>query len=241
MTGKKIDRSHTIANIVVQDNILVQACYQMSPNEKRLLLLGISKLNPLDMPAIVTGGKAEITVSTEEWQSIFPDDNPYRTLRRAADRLLGRNWKSEDPKTNGRYIRVNWFDMCEYDRNKGTVRLVFCTLTSVFLQGMVDEFTKFRLADIGRLVSFNQIRLYEMLCQYRSTGFMRVDLDDLKIRLGLEKAYPQWAAFARRVITPSIQAINESTDLNVTWEVVKSGRKVTSIEFSFPPTKEILV
>jgi len=227
----KIDNAHTIANIIVQDNILIQSCYQMSINEKRLLLLGISKLNPMDMPAIVAGGNVEISVSIEEWQSVFPDDNPYRTLRAAADRLLGRHWRSDDERIKGRYMKVNWFDMCVYDRDRGTVRLVFCRFTSIYLQGMLDEFTKFNIEDIGRLVSFNQIRLYEMLSQFRSTGFMCITLEELKKRLGLEDAYPRWVDFNRSVISVSITAINKNTDLNVSYKVTKTGRKVTGLKF----------
>lgn len=233
MVRTNIDRCSTIANIVVQDNVLIQACYQMSINEKRLLLLGISKLNPLELPDMIKGGEIEISVSIEEWQSVFPDDNPYRTLRIAADRLLARNWRTDDPKIKGRYMKVNWFDLCIYDRNKGCVRLMFCRLTSLYLQGMVDEFTKFNIADIGRLASFNQIRLYEMLCQYRTTGYVCVGLETLKDRLGLAKAYPRWVDFDRCVIASSIKAINKNTSLNVTYLTCKEGRKITRLEFSF--------
>jgi len=235
----KIDGKHVIDNIVVQDNVLVQSCYQMSVNEKKLLALGMSKLNPMELPAMIAGGEVVIEVSVEEWVAAFGDKNPYASMRDAADRLLGRNWRTDDPKIKGPYTKVNWFDSCYYDRARGVVRLLFCRHTSLFLQGMVDEFTKYRIGDIAQLGSFNQIRLYEMLCQFSETGFLTIGLDELKTRLCLERSYPRWVDFDRHVIKPSLAAINKSAGLGVTYKTVKTQRKVTRVEFFFPPVKRV--
>ena len=47
------------------------------------------------------------------------------------------------------------------------------------------------------------------------------------------KKYPLFADFKKRVIDTAIDQINEYSPLNVTYEQKKTGRKVTSVIFSF--------
>ena len=65
-----------------QDNQLIEACYSMTLNEKRLLLFGISKINPSTFPDVNKPFKFEMTA--QEWKEQFGDDNPWRALQRSA-------------------------------------------------------------------------------------------------------------------------------------------------------------
>ena len=63
-----------------QDNQLIEACYSMTLNEKRLLLFGISKINPSTFPDVNKPFKFEMTA--QEWKEQFGDDNPWLMLKK---------------------------------------------------------------------------------------------------------------------------------------------------------------
>lgn len=46
-----------------------------------------------------------------------------------------------------------------------------------------------------------------------------------------EKEYEAFDNFRRRVFLPAHREINQKTDLSYHWRPIKTGRKVTSIEF----------
>lgn len=217
---------------VTQDNGLIKAAYSMTTLEKRLLLVSMSKLNPVNP---VRRGKppvGRIKITAEDWANAFPNDpNPYRSLARSADNIMARHWRADH--CGGVYVKHNWLACCSYDPRGGGVELNFTEATSLRLHGLSASFTTLQLHQIGQLVSFNQIRLYEHLCQFRSTGYLTIKLEELKRALGLEDRYTRWADFRKAVIAPSVKAINKETDLLVTYKPYKLKRNVAGIEFTF--------
>ena len=93
-----------------QDNQLIEACYSMTLNEKRLLLFAMSKVNPSTFPDASKPFSFEMTA--KEWAQQFGDDNPWRSLKRTADKLLGR-YLTLHPKA-GHIQKISWFDSVDY-------------------------------------------------------------------------------------------------------------------------------
>ena len=218
---------------VTQDNELIRAAYTLTPLEKRLLLVGMSKLNPT-VP--VERGRPPVdrlTITADDWRQAFPDDpKPYRSLRAACDGLLSRQWRV-DHEGEGVYTKYNWLSRCSYNKSKGVVEMVFTHDTSLRLHGMFQNFTTLQLHQIGQLKSFNQIRLYELLCQFRPTGFLTITLAELREILGLGDKHSRWSYFKRDVLDPSVKAITKETDLTVTYKPIKEVRKIVGVEFVF--------
>jgi plasmid replication initiation protein len=81
-------------------------------------------------------------------------------------------------------------------------------------------------------------RIYEMLSQFRSTGIWRVSVQELKERLKLydpktgEEQYGMWSAFEKYVIKVAQQEIGEYTDITFEYNLKKTGKKITDIEFT---------
>ena len=77
------------------------------------------------------------------------------------------------------------------------------------------------------------IRVYELLKQYGKIGKRNFDLVELKRILALEEnQYARIYDFERFVLKPSIEEINKYTDLNVSYEKIKKGRKVVGIKYT---------
>jgi plasmid replication initiation protein len=77
------------------------------------------------------------------------------------------------------------------------------------------------------------IRIYELLSQYRSIGKREISIESLRGMLELGKRYPLSADLKRWVIDTAVGQINEHSPLNVSYEQIKTGRKVTHIQFTF--------
>lgn len=217
-----------------QENALVQASYKMSLNEKRLLVLGMSKLNPRELKKIESSNTPEIVVTADEWLEVFPDDlKPYRSISQAGTSLLSRQWVRHGVD---RRRRGNWFSICDYDDKLGEIRLKFTHESSFWLYDFNDRFISTRVAEIGKLTSFNQIRMHELFMQFSpacgGSGFMSVEVEDLRRALQLEDSYPVWTDFKRRVLVPCMKAINQETDMIVELtKTVKRKRNVHSLQF----------
>lgn len=75
--------------------------------------------------------------------------------------------------------------------------------------------------------------LYELLADHvsREEGELRIALVDLKRYLGLKGRYSAFPMFKERVLTPSLESINSSTDIQVNCKTWKTGRGVGGLIF----------
>lgn len=203
----------------------------MSLDEKRLLMLGISKINPL------TSGKEpiEFDVVASEWTTYYKGNlrHAYQRMQEAATALMGRQVEIREPtKTGSKLIKMQWVDKCEYQEGEGRVSIKFGSSIAAQLIGLTRQFTKTDLLNVGELSSVHSIRIYEMLSQFRDTGWRIMELEKLKEALSLHNCYPDFTDFKKRVIAPSVKDINEKTDLMIyDTEVIKTGKRVTSLKF----------
>lgn len=229
---------------ITQDNLLVNAAYEMTLQEKRVLNLGISKIDPTSPPNKSEPYKFSISIS--EWADYFPGNprNAYREMREACDRLMTRQVvirkdtstvKAEQRPEKD--VKMQWVDNCEYQPGEGRLTIQFGYRVSLYLSGMFDNFTKYNLRNSGRLNTFYAIRIYEMLCQFRKEQrktYARVQpVDELRTILKLDNAYKKFYDLKKWVIEPSINQINNKTDINVYLETRKTGRSVTGVVFKF--------
>ena len=212
-----------------QDNQLIESCYTMTLNEKRLLMLGISKVDPTAFPD--STDTLEFDVTQEEWSHYYPSDNAYRELKRAAKLLRGRFIRLH-PKS-GIEHEINWVDGIKYYHEKGRVNLRFGRSIQIRLSGMLEQFTKVDLLQINRLNSLYSIRLYETLSQFRSTGFRKINIEDFRFMMATGEAYTKLYELKRNVLFPSLKEVNQKTDLQVDYEDIKKGRKVIGFKFFF--------
>jgi plasmid replication initiation protein len=212
-----------------QDNQLIEACYTLSLNEKRILLLGIGRIDSRDWPAL--DRPLRLSITAEEWSQFYPDATPWRAMKRAADTLLTR-YLTLHPKV-GITQKISWFDNVEYHEQEARMTIEFGRMMQVRLMGMIEEFTKIDLLAVNQLKSVYSIRLYELCNQFRSTGFRLIAVDDFRFAMDCVKKYPKIAMLKQRVITPSVSEINEKSDINISVTEVKRGRKITHFEFTF--------
>ena len=227
MDLEKISKSD---QLITQDNELIQSCYRMSMNEKRLLMLGMSKINPMGgYPDPNKPFKFEVTAA--EWESVYKDVNAWQSLKRAADNLLSR-YITLHPSTQI-VEKINWFDRVKYYSTKGMIEVQFTRSVQVRLAGMIEQFTTIDLFSVNKLRSFYSVRLYELLSQFAATGYRIISVDDFRYAMDSVKTNPQTKDLKRRVLIPAIKEINKQSDMDCSVSDVKDGRVITHFKFSF--------
>ena len=214
---------------ITQDNQLIEACYSMTLNEKRVLFLGISSVDPMIFPDSTVPLVCEINV--DQWREYFPSDNPWRDIKDAADRLLTR-YVTLHPRS-GITEKITWFDSVKYMENEGRIVIKFGYSIRIRLSGMLEQFTKIDLLSVNKLKTLHSIRLYELLSQFKKTGYRKISVEDFKFSMNCSNSYARIAELKRRVLEPAMKEINNFSDMKATYREVKLGRKITDFEFFF--------
>ena len=211
---------------VVKHNDLNRAGYRLTLDERRLILSSIARLNPKEtMPDEV---KIYASEFAHQW-----DINPkyaYEQLKEARQNLFDRKITIKGDK-GGRDIR--WIYDAQYVDGEGYIKVSFSPTVKPYLTELKSHFTSYRLTEVKGFKSGHAIRLYELMMQFRETGWMDENLEDLKTIFGVSDNYPSWYEFKRNVIEPAIKEINKISKYSIRYELKKRGRKVTRVIFFF--------
>lgn len=214
---------------VTQDNKLIQACYSLSLNSKKMLALAISKVNPVAIP---DNGDLEVAVTKSDWRKYFGGRNAYRDLKNACDALYASELLIPN-ELGSKYERIRWVQKSVYDSDKEEVQVVFTTDIKVLISDLYTDFTKYNLINISKIRSFHALRLYELIWQFRATGVYHCGVNKLRDILDVRDAYPRYADLKRFVISKALKEISKETNIIVELEEFKAGRKVESLRFHF--------
>nr|WP_151750223.1 MULTISPECIES: replication initiation protein RepM [Acinetobacter] len=214
-------------NHVVKSNQVIEASYQLSAVEQRIVLAAISRI-PKNQP--ITDDEL-YPVSVDELKQLgVHEKTAYRDLKEGINRLYERSINlSIDDKS----IKMRWVQEIQFLDSQSVIGIRFSKPILPFISNLSREFTKYALSDIAGINSGYGIRIYELLVQYRQIGKREISVESLRTMLELGKKYPLFADFKKRVIETAIDQINEYSPLKVTYEQKKTGRKVTHIIFSF--------
>lgn len=112
-------------------------------------------------------------------------------------------------------------------------KIVFDSRILPLLSELKANFTQFLLDDVAGFSSIYSFRFYQMMMQFRSTGYCKISLDDLRYTLALFDKYQATKDLKKRVIDTAINEINEKSPYSVTYELIKQGRKFTHLELRF--------
>ncbi|WP_298065130.1 replication initiation protein RepM [uncultured Acinetobacter sp.] len=227
--------------IVVKDNSLINASYNLGLVEQRLILLAI-------IEARKTGkgidANNHLTVSAESYISQFgvARQTAYQALKDACDDLFERRFSYQEinKKGNIEHIRSRWVSEVRYIDNEALVRLIFSPAVVPLITLLEREFTKYDLDQISQLNSAYAVRLYELLIAWRNMGKTPIiALEDFRLRIGVSNhEYTIMGDFKKRVLEPSITQINTHTDIIAAYEQHKAGRVITGFSFTFTQKKQ---
>ena len=213
---------------VVKGNALIQKSrYSLSLTEQKAILFMISKIKPTDKPF------TEYTFAIKDFCRACNFDEGggfYIRYVRECINTLAKNViviDLGDKKT----LTTHWFSSAIIDGESNTVQVVFDKNITPYLYELHSFYTQYSLEYVLPMKSKYGIRLYEYLRSIQSKGWkQKISLEELRERVDCDK-YPNYKDFRRNVLEPAIEDINAFTDLDVSFEALKTGRKITHIEF----------
>jgi len=218
--------SINIKNWVTKSNILIESTYKLSLQEQRILLIMASKVQPNDETLKTYRFRAKdfIEIVGNKKGTGF-----YSYLKEIVN---GLQTKILTIKEKGRQRNYNWVITSIYEENEGYITLQFHpSLKYLFLE-LKEKFTSYQLENVVRLNSVYSIRIYELLKQYERLRKRELTLEELRHFLAIESTkYKQYGHFKSKVLAVAQKEINNKTDIHFEFVEIKTGRKVTSIEF----------
>ena len=263
-------------DLIVMDNAVINAAYELSVNEQRLILSAIAQI-PKNEPV---DAKRAYCITRDDFVRLgVHPDTVAREIRTASKDLMKKSlfidtevgefefhWLSEvlrydkkaekkikakypNPEDYNKYIQmlraynlIDSFAALRNDDDNVVVRLVFNERIVPFLSELRKNFTQFSIEDVAGFSSSYSMRIYQTMMQFKSTGYRRIKLADLRYMLALGDKYKATKDLKVRVIETAINEINDKSPYVVKYEMIKTGRKFTHIELKFKKkTKEKMI
>ena len=223
--------------LVVKDNALINASYNLETTEQRLIMLAIMRAREMG-ESITTSSKLEIHADSYAQLYGVSLDAAYKALKEAVNNLFNRQFSySQAHKKTGKIglVRSRWVSRIFYVDDLGLLEITFAPDVVPLVTQLERHFTSYQVKQIANLTSKYAIRLYELLIAWRSTGKIPfMPLSEFREKLGVEETeYKAMNHFKARVLDVAIKQINEHTDITVKYEQHKRGRSISGFSFTF--------
>ena len=211
--------------VVMQNNI--SECFKsMSIDEKRLLILS--------SPLARTQGISEkdvIFIKVDDYakECGIKTQSAYVQLETASKSLIKRYFSYVN--TKGKKVLSNWVIDCTYESGGIAIRFPEIVLLMLTEFDKLNPYTKYKKDIVLKLKKDYSFDIYHLAKKYQAIGQFEMSLEHLKQELGLPDSYQDLSNLKKRVIAPSLEEITASTDINLTYENVKSGRSVVGFRF----------
>ncbi len=223
--------------LVVKDNALINASYNLELTEQRLIMLAIINARELGQ-GITADSKLEIHAS--DYAKLFnvSADASYKALKEAVNNLFNRQFSyTAEYKRTGKIgiVRSRWVSRIFYVDDLALLEITFAPDVVPLITRLEEQFTKYEAKQVAHLTSKYATRLYEILISWREVGKTPIfELQQLRKNLGVEDdEYQRMHHFKSRVLETAITQINEHTDIKATYEQHKQGRTITGFSFKF--------
>ena len=221
-------------HIVTQSNKLIEARHvkTLSAREQKIILTMVSMIQPNDKDF------KEYSISIHEFSEMLglKGHAKYEEIKEVALRLQEKTLFIPDEKG---FVTTNWVASQRYIEGEGVIELSFSPYLKPYLLQLKTAFTSYRLSNILSLKSGYTIRLYELMKKWQHLGRWECSVDSLREKMGsTSKAYSLYGNFKNKILLPSVEELNEHTDLFVEYKEIKKGRKVEKIEFSIKHSAE---
>lgn len=237
-TARRSERSSLNKGMVVaQSNQLVESSYSLSLSEQRLLYAAAA-MHDSRKPI---PEKGTVTVTAADYAEVFgiDRDHAYEALDDAARRFYNRSIRLIGKGPKGSIERnVRWVWMCEYRKNEGSVLIGFSPMIAPHLTQLREQFTLLKLDQVGALSSQYAIRIFALCQQYRTIGERHFTVDEFRSTLDLGDKYENINELRRRIIDPSVEEITAKTDMALTYETKRKGRKIVGLHFAIAPAEQ---
>ena len=180
----------------------------------------------------------EHVLTAKEFSEVFNTDidNSYRYLAKAINKLMKTDIKIERPE-NQSIVMINVCSKAEYIKREGYVTIKFTDDIMPYLSQVRKKFVLYNLKEIANFGSLYTTRLYELIQEFKETGYMIKSVDKLREVFAVGNYFKRYNDFKKRTFDHACKEINDHYKMNLGYEELKEKRKVVAIKFVFKKTR----
>lgn len=223
---KELAKKQRNYQIVKSNDIIQKARYDLSISELKALAYIFSKIRPTDKYL------QEYSFSIKEYCLVcgidYKNGGNYRYIKQTIKGIRDKSFWVEDEK--GNECLIGWLQKARINEGNGTITVKLDEDLQKYVIGLFKNFTSYDLLSTLPFTSKFSFRIYELLKSYAFTTQYTFYIDELKRKLAAEH-YKNFNDFKRFVLDIATKEINEYTDLEISWETQKKGRKVIAVIF----------
>lgn len=221
-------------DLVVKDNKLIEAKYNLTTLEQKVLIKAISLIDKND------SNLQMYQFSVTEFADMLDLNsrkNIYTQLKELCKGLVNNKNFAIDTEEGG-FLYFNWVASAEYKPKEAMIEIEFSQKLKPLLLELKERFTSYYIANVMQLKNSYSIRIFELLKQYEKLKTRTIPLEELKLMLGIKKIegqeeekYTQYGHFKSRVLQTAQKELKQKTDIYFDFEEVKENKKVVAITF----------
>ena len=230
---------------VYKNNRLNSADYgKFTHNNYQVFMHLISKLGGVDSEGKYLQHaqlKREHVLYAKEFSEAFGVSmkNSYGYLKNAVDSLMNTNISIQEALNVDESVKINVCSKAKYKKASGCIYIKFTDDIMPYLAQVHERFVLYNLKEIACFKSLYSIRLYEIIQEFKETGYIIKSVDQLREIFAVGNKLTKYGHFKSRTFDQACKEINNHYKINLQYEEIKEGRKVVSIKFTFKKTKII--
>lgn len=235
---------------IVQHNDLIMSVAKMEAVPLKFFELAVACLDTENVPENRT-----VRVSKELLYSFFKvkSKNKHskfkKTLLKVHQEAVFITNELNKESGEYEYRLISPLEITAWNNYSDEVSFKFTESIMPFLIELKSNFTQYLLSDIGKLDSKHAITIYKWLSMnynqyeyYQSNGNRTeeqleslmnptISIRDLRKITDTENSYREMTDFTRRVLNDPVLRITENTTLNVEYQKIKKGGRISDIKF----------
>lgn len=216
--------------VVKSNDIIQKARFDLSIVEQKTIAYIVSMIKPKerDSDALIL----EYDFNIQDYCKIcgidYNNGGNYEYIKSTLKKLRDKSmWVT---LSDGTETVVSWINKPYINKRSGKAKIRLDDDMIPYLFELKERFTQYELYNTLAMKSQYSIRLYEIFKSYSFAKKKIFDLDELKKMLFAQN-YINFKDFRKYVLEIALKEINEFTDITVSYEPVKQGRKVVQVIF----------
>ena len=223
--------------VLKQPNLLTTALYSLNRNQKRIFYLVIQGIKNNEFRKVKSG--YEHVIPYEKYEKTFECENGARDVKKAlknfTDNHLASNsicfevpeYSTEEEVGDCTFFIVNG---ASNNPKNGCSSVVISEDVHDILIDTKVKYTLFLLANVSKLRNIYAMRIYELISQWRRTrNTLTLERKWVTERFCLPPSYNSASNFKYNFLDRLITEINENTDITLTVEEIKKGKRKNAV------------
>ena len=180
----------------------------------------------------------EHVLTAKEFSEVFNTDidNSYKSLHKACKKLMKTSILLEKIELNEIW-EINVCSTAKYNKKEGRITVEFTDRIMPYLSQVKQKFVLYNLKEIANFGSLYTNRLYELIQEFKDTGYMIKSVTQLREIFAVGNSFKLYGDFKRYTFEHACQEINDNYKMNLGFEEIKEGRKIIAVKFVFKKTR----